>query len=336
MKLFRPFIFFFAFLLSTSGLFAQDFHKSLFNMMPLSVNPAYTGDFEGTIRLSGMYKEQHSGIFKTPSFSIDVPIIMVRKRDWLSAGISFDSDKAGSLGFSTTRSLIAVSYHLSLDKKGKDYIVLGYQFGSDNQKIKDIRNPGVLILEEGQDPTALNVDPQNGKSKSISNIGFMYRSQVDKNTELNIGAAYLYVIKQEGGISSQGSSGGISKRPSEFVVHGLINRNVNKTVSIHPSFIIRNRGKEGTEVMIQAMGGYLLNPSIDLRLKAGLGYDLDQGPAFLLGADYGDWKFGLSFELPIYGIAEATDFGGFEISASKIMKIYKKPVVEPTICCPDL
>ena len=95
MKLFRRFIFFLAFIATTYGLTAQDFHKSLFNMMPLSVNPAYTGDFEGTFRISGMYKDQTNSTYKTPSFSVDVPILMVRKRDWLSAGISFDSDTAG-------------------------------------------------------------------------------------------------------------------------------------------------------------------------------------------------------------------------------------------------
>ena len=332
MKLFRRFVFFLTFIAGTYGLSAQDFHKSLYNMMPLAVNPAYTGDFEGTFRLSGMYKDQTNSTYKTPSFSVDVPILMIRKRDWLSAGISFDSDTAGELKFGTTRSLLSVSYHLSLDKKGKDYFILGYQFGSDNTKIKD---KDAAISLDGNDNIISNLNPDNKTSNSISNIGLMYRSQLDKNTMLNIGAAYLYVIRQEKEVAS-GASGNVGKRPSEFVVHGLIDRNIDKNLSIHPSFIIRSRGKEGTEVMVQAMAGYLIRPDLALRLKGGIGYDLDQGPALLLGADYGEWKFGLSFEFPIYGIAEATDFGGFEISASKIINVYKKPAVQPAICCPDL
>ena len=332
MKLFRRFIFFLVSMIGTYGLTAQDFHKSLYNMMPLAVNPAYTGDFEGTFRLSGMYKDQTNSTYKTPSFSVDVPILMVRKRDWLSAGISFDSDTAGELKFGTTRSLLSVSYHLSLDKKGKDYFILGYQFGSDNTKIRD-QNAAISL--DGNDNIINNLNPDNATSNNINNIGVMYRSQLDKNTMLNIGAAYLYIIRQEKEVASS-ASGNVGKRPSEFVVHGLIDRNIDKNLSIHPSFIIRSRGTEGTEVMVQAMAGYLIRPDLALRLKGGLGYDLDQGPALLLGADYGDWRFGLSFEFPIYGIAEATNFGGFEISASKIINVYKKPAVEPTICCPDL
>jgi len=305
MKLLRRFIFFLVFVAGTCSLSAQDFHKSLYNMMPLSVNPAYTGDFEGTFRISGMYKDQNSGTYKTPSFSVDVPIIMVRKRDWLSAGISFDSDTAGDLDFGTTRSLLSVSYHLSLDKKGKDYVILGYQFGSDNTKIRD-KNAAIQL--DANDNIIQNLDEENATSNSISNIGLMYRSQLDKNTLLNIGAAYLYVIRQDKQVASGTSSGGdIGKRPSEFVVHGLIDRNIDKKLSIHPSFIVRSRGTEGTEIMIQTMAGYLIRPDLALRLKGGIGYDIDQGPALLLGADYGDWKFGLSFEFPIYGIAEATD-----------------------------
>jgi type IX secretion system PorP/SprF family membrane protein len=341
MKFLQRLLFLFAFLLVGIGLSAQDLsQRTLYNMMPLSVNPAYTGDFEGTFRVGGMYKDQHSSTFKTPSFFVDVPIIMVRKRDWLSAGVSFDSDRAGSLGFSTTRSLLSASYHLSLDKKAKSYLVLGYQFGSDNVKIKDLRDE-TIILENPNDNQISNIDPMNGQSNSINNIGLMYRSAIDKNTNLNIGLAYNYVIKQDGSATSggggqTGGGGGSFKRPSKIIFHGLIDRKLNDKLSIHPSFIFRSRGNEGSEIMVQAMAGYLFKEDIDLTLKGGIGYDVDEGPAVLLGADYGDWKFGLSFDLPIYGVAEATSFGGFEISVNRIFKIYKKPTVKPTICCPDL
>jgi len=338
MKYFQRLLSLTVFLSGTLLASGQDFHKSMFNMMPLAVNPAYTGDFEGTFRVGGMYKDQHSSVFKTPSFFVDVPIIMIRKRDWLSAGMSFDSDRAGSLSFSTTRSLLSASYHLSLDKKANSYLIVGYQFGSDKTKINDLFEQSggrpIRVLENENDNLEGFGEDQ---TSSIHNAGLMYRSQIDKNTLLNIGVAYNYVIRQNGGVgtSGGGSIGGF-KRPSKIIFHGLIDRNINKTLSIHPSFIVRSRGNEGTEVMVQAMAGYLYKPDLDLRLKGGFGYDLDQGPAVLLGADYGDWKFGLSVEIPIYGVAEATSFGGFEISASRIFKVYKKPTVKPAICCPDL
>lgn len=319
----------FAFVLSSWTLSAQDLHRTLYNMTPLNINPAYAGDFEGTFRAGGLYKQEHSGIFKTPSFYVDVPIIMVRKRDWVSAGISFDADKAGTGELSTTRSLIAASYHLSLDKKAQNYLVAGFQFGSDNTKLNEAQS---LVTPDGQ---PLDATSFSDVSNRIQNIGLMYRGVVDKKTDFNIGAAFNYIIRQEGSIRSS-AGGGIRKRPSKIVFHGLVNRQISDKLSIHPSFIVQNRGNEGTEVMVQAMAGYMLNTELDLRLKGGLGYDLDEGPAVLLGADYGDWKFRMSVDIPVYGIQEATGFGGFEIAASRIFRVYKKPVVEPTICCPDL
>ena len=334
MQIIRHFAFLLCFTLFATSLSAQDFHKSLFNLMPLSVNPAYTGDFEGTFRVGGMYKDQHSSTFKTPSFFVDVPIITIRKGDWISAGVTFDADRAGSTNFRTTRSLLSVSYHLSLDNKGKRYLIAGYQWGADNRKIDRQR----INLADPTDNVTNNLPEDN--STNINNIGLMYRAELDKNTLLNIGAAYNYFIRQSASVSSSGgggtTGGGGFRRPAELVLHGLVDRNLNKTLSIHPSFIVRSRGFEGTEVMVQAMVGYLFKPDIDLRLRGGLGYDIDQGPAVLLGADYQDWRFGLSFEIPLYGIAEAIDFGGFEITASKIIKVYKKPTVEPAVCCPDL
>ncbi len=338
MKQFQQFICVFALILGNFSLSAQDFHKSLYNMMPLSVNPAYTGDFEGTIRISGMMKDQQN-TWKTPSLSVDVPIMMVRGRDWLSAGVAMDFDRSGDLTLVRNRSAISVSYHLSLDKKGKNYFVLGYQFGADSGFLKEGFN-AVAIDPIRNDNVITNVpnNRDNKFSENFNNIGVMYRSQVDKNTLINLGVSYNYIFRQDGSISSTPStSNSVDKSPSKFVLHGLVDRTINKKLSVHPSFIIRNKGTEGTEVMVQSMWGYLIRPDLDLRLKGGLGYDIDQGPALLLGADYGEWRFGLSLEFPVTGIAATNQgFGGFEISASKIINIYKKPAVEPTICCPDL
>ena len=341
MKVLQHLICVFVLLIGNFSLTAQDLHKTLYNMMPLSVNPAYTGDFEGTLRISGMLKDQQS-TWTTPSLSIDVPIIMIRGRDWLSAGISLDYDRSGDLALIQNRRSISVSYHLSLDKKGNDYFVLGYQFGSDGFFLRDINNPNAAIFGDGTDPLQsgqqIPSTSDDDVSQSFNNIGVMYRSKIDKNTLINIGLSYSYIFRQNGSIISEAdNTGSVDKSPSKFVLHGLVDRVINDNLSVHPSFLVRNRGTEGTEVLVQSMWGYLIRPDLDLRIKGGLGYDIDVGPSLLLGADYGEWRFGLAIDFPITGIAATRQgFGGFEISASKIINIYKKPAVEPTICCPDL
>lgn len=329
MKFFRQIVVFLAFILGTFNLTAQEIsQRTLYNMLPLAVNPAYTGDFEGSFRIGGIYKSYQSNTYRTPSLFVDVPIIMIRKRDWVSAGLSFDADRAGDTNFGTTRSAISASYHLALDKKGKSYFVAGFQFGSDKFKLDKTK----ATLGDNNDTNFQNLP--DDASSSFQNFGVMYRSQVDKNTDISIGAAYLYIVKQSGSFTNNNNS---PKRPSEIVLHGKMNRNIDKKQSVHPSFLIKSRGYEGTEVMVQLEYGYLYKEDVNLRLIGGLGYDLNQGPALILGADYGDWRIRGSYEFPLYGVKEALEnIGGFEISASRIINVYKKPIVEPAICCPDL
>jgi len=95
----------FTLLFLLSGLFTQvsgqDIHWSLYNMSPLTLNPALTGGFLGTARVGGIYRDQAFNTtgtpgFTTPSFYADAPIVSIGKRDWLGIGGMFFSDEAGT------------------------------------------------------------------------------------------------------------------------------------------------------------------------------------------------------------------------------------------------
>ena len=83
---------FFAFISLSVATNAQDIHFTQFYLTPLNTNPAYTGAFEGTFRLSGIYRDQFAGVlnsnpFRTPSFGVDAPLIKgLGKRDWIGVG----------------------------------------------------------------------------------------------------------------------------------------------------------------------------------------------------------------------------------------------------------
>src|SRR5690606_20163402 len=67
---------------------AQDIHFTLHHMTPLAFNPANTGGFYGSYRLSALYRDQYrtvagKGAYSTPTFSVDVPVIRgFREKDW--------------------------------------------------------------------------------------------------------------------------------------------------------------------------------------------------------------------------------------------------------------
>ena len=353
MKILKHLFFISLLLISTGILHAQDIHWTQFTMSPMTLNPALTGDFQGTARIGGLYRDQYNFVkskdpggkgFKTPSFFVDVPIIMIRKNDWISGGMALYADKAGSGGLTNTGFLASASYHLALDKKGKNYFVGGIQFGSVSREFK---NKTDLTFEDnilnGQlGPTSIDFTklPEDGQSYSVTNFGLMYRSAVDKNTNMNIGAAVSYITQPNGTVTSGGGatgSGGEFKRPLKLTVHGQMDRMINKNLTIYPAFIYQSSAKV-SEIALQAMGGYQLKfKEKDIEVKAGLGYRVGDAIQILIGGSYDDWQVGLAYDLTASGLTSVNNLrGGFELAVNKIIKIYKEPNVPPVIFCPDL
>ena len=340
-------------LLFSSVLRAQDIHWTQFTQSPLTLNPALTGDFEGTFRISGIYRDQYNFVrsqnpggkgFRTPSFSVDVPILALRGNDWVSAGIVAYADKAGTGGLTNNGYLASGSYHLALDKKGKSYLVAGVQFGSVTREIKDRQ---ALTFEDnilnGQ-LGAASIDfaklSEDGESYSVANFGLMYRTAASKKVDFNLGAAVSYITRPNGSLSATGGAagaGGEFKRPLKLTVHGQMENRMSDNFTLYPAFIFQNSAKVN-ELAIQAMGGYNLTFNEQpLQAKAGLGYRVGDAVQVLLGGIYNDWQFGLAYDLTTSGLTSANNLrGGFELAISKIIKIYKDPEVPPVIFCPDL
>ncbi len=146
---------------------AQDIHFSMFDMAPLELNPAYTGFYEGTFRIGGIYRTQWQGLsinsmsggtdkfsgYQTPSAYIDVPFGFpspkvkktgARMKNWAGIGISFFADQVGQL--SNLAASLSLSYHLGFGKRGNTRLSLGVQGGIAQQRVKD---PTQFRFEDG-------------------------------------------------------------------------------------------------------------------------------------------------------------------------------------------
>ena len=89
------------FLIISSGLRAQDPHFSQFFSSPLTLNPAYTGKFDGNFRVAGNYRNQWPTInnaFTTATASFDMPIMTNRlpEFDTWGVGILALNDQSGN------------------------------------------------------------------------------------------------------------------------------------------------------------------------------------------------------------------------------------------------
>jgi hypothetical protein len=128
---------------------AQDLHFTLHGLTPLAFNPANTGGFYGSYRVSALYRDQYrsvsgSAAYMTPTISVDVPVIKgFREKDWVGVGLFIYSDKSGDAGLTQGATKISGSYHFALNKKGSTILTLGYQTGSVGRRIK---NPSKLVF----------------------------------------------------------------------------------------------------------------------------------------------------------------------------------------------
>ncbi|MBK8624734.1 MAG: hypothetical protein IPN86_03895 [Saprospiraceae bacterium] len=119
-------------------------------------------------------------------------------------------------------------------------------------------------------------------------------------------------------------------------VHGDYRMDINKRVSITPSFNYYSIGA-ASAFNINSHVWYQINPDRDLKGGVGLGLRNVRDIILYVGAEFNDIQVGFAYDVNIDSKAIGSDgFGGLELAARYIGKIYKKPKVKPIIFCPRL
>lgn len=356
MKILKGLLFFF-FISLAGTMNAQDIHFTQFYLSPLTTNPAYTGAFEGTFRIGGIYRDQWGGVtsspYRTPSFYVDAPILMLGKRAWLGVGGMLYSDKAGALELATTQAMGSVAVHMPLDKKSKSVFTLGVQAGYTSRTLNTTQ--GIFA----DNPTVAGVSADLGNisgetdfntNKFDLNVGVLLKTQMNDKMRLEIGASLNHILTpdlhvNEGGgqdttmtpsstytASAEGRDA--YDLPGDFILHGQFFIDLNEKIVIKPAFMFRTLSG-ANNIQVQALAGYHLNKEKDMTVNFGIGYRLRDATQFIVGMDYKQFKVGAAYDLTVSDLSSATSgAGGFELGVSYIAKIFKKPTVNPVIFCP--
>ncbi len=336
------------FLLGSGHLKGQDIHFTLYGMTPLAFNPANTGAFYGSYRISALYRDQYrsvagSGAFMTPTLSIDVPAIKgFRDKDWVGVGLFMYSDKSGDAGLVQATTKISAAYHLALNKKGSTMLTLGYQTGGVGRKIKD---PSKLIFGDGLelgDPSMsadINNVETNPKGKSFTDQvgGVILSSKYNKTDEFSFGFAMGKIGRPSWSLLTSG--GNYRLNPRLYFSAGMSTVMTDK-VRFSPNISYQRilKGSQAT-LVVQGMIDYLFNQEKNTILLGGLGYRSGQGIGdaiqVMVGSYIKDVKVMLGYDINISSLTVASgSVGGFELAAQYIGKIYKRPKPDPVIFCP--
>jgi len=326
---------FLAFTLLLAGtLEAQDPHFSQFFASPLTLNPAFTGKFDGTWRLAANHRDQWPSIPKayvTTSASFDFPILKssIPEGDIFGVGLSGVSDASANSQLKLNYGSASLSYHKALDENGYNTIGAGFQ-GTYSSLILDVSklNFEDMLRQNGFTGTTNDV-LTNGNNQNYFdvNAGLLYSGSTNGENNYYIGASMYHINRPK--VSFKDKSWYLSGR---VTVHAGATLPVSDVVTVNTSLIhqMQNKASEttlGAALALNANG----DPSNPTNVYVGSWMRLGDAIIPYIGLEFGGLRIGASYDVNISSLKAATgNRGGSEISLIYI----KRPVETKGIPCP--
>ena len=186
--------------------FSQDPHFTQFNAAPFTVNPAYTGVFDGGSRVMSNYRQQWSGLgtpYTTMVAAFDGKLFNDGQyvQNPFNMGVQFLSDKTMKGAFKSNFITATASYHVPLNMKGDQSLGVGLSASYGSRKVdfssltteSQFTNGGFdLTLPNGE--IALN----NMKPYTTVGAGLLYTyNNREEGTFFDFGAAVYHLNKPQ-------------------------------------------------------------------------------------------------------------------------------------------
>jgi type IX secretion system PorP/SprF family membrane protein len=331
----RKSIFFTAALLLSLIAHAQDPHFSQFFASPLTLNPAFTGKFNGTWRLAANHRDQWPSIPKayvTSSASIDFPILknFIPEDDVFGIGLSGVSDASANNILKLNYGSASMSYHKALDEDGYNTIGAGFQATYSSLSLDVSRLTfGEMLSQNGFTLLEKRETLTNGNSQSYFdvNAGLLFSGSSNGINNYYLGASMYHINRPK--VSFIDKNWNLSGR---ITIHGGGSFPLNDQLTLHSSVIhqIQNKASETT---LGASIAANLNQDQDKPTSVYLGSWIRLNDAIIpyVGLEFGGLRIGASYDLNISSLKAATSTrGGSEISLIYI----KQPAENKGIPCP--
>lgn len=314
---------------------AQDPHFSQFFSSPLTLNPALTGKFDGTVRVSGNYRNQwpaFNNVYTTSTLSVDFDILKTKLPDYDTWGVGILAlkDQAGGNILTNTYLGLSTSYHKSLDEDGFQQIGIGFQ-GTYGQKRL---NSSKLVFEDQLTPfgfTGVTSDVFNTDNLNINyldvNAGLIYTASTNDQNNFYIGASMYHINRPKE--SFKGGNWNISPRTT-LNAGGYFP--VSNELTLHTSGIyqIQNNATETVVggALAAALDAESENPS---NVYGGMWYRFNDAIIPYVGLEFGGFRIGATYDVNVSSLkAGSQSRGGMEISVIYI----KRPAGFKGIPCP--
>ncbi|MEI8058630.1 MAG: PorP/SprF family type IX secretion system membrane protein [Ferruginibacter sp.] len=313
---------------------AQDPHFSQFFSSPLTLNPAFTGKFNGLWRLAANHRDQWPSIPKayvTSSASLDFPIMQkkIPENDVFGMGISGLSDASANNILKLNYGSLSMSYHKALDENGYSTIGAGFQgtYSSLSLDVSKLYFEDQLTQNGFTGTTSDLLTNGTNQSYFDMNAGMLYSGSSNGINNYYLGVSMYHINRPK--VSFKDKNWYLSGR---VTIHAGGSFPISDVLTVHASIIhqIQNKASETT---LGAAIAANLNQDEQKPTSVYLGSWIRFNDAVVpyVGLEFGGLRIGASYDLNISGLKAATNTrGGSEISLIYI----KQPAENKGIPCP--
>ena len=328
--------------LISACLHAQDPHFSQFFSSPLTLNPAFTGKFNGSWRLAANHRDQWPSIPKayvTTSASIDFPILKnkIPEGDVFGVGISGLSDASANNALKLNYGSVSLSYHKALDENGYNTIGAGFQGTYSSMMLEK----GKLTFEDelqqngfaqGTSAEYSSLITGNNRNYFDLNAGLLYSGSSNGENNYYLGVSLYHINRPKVSFKKQNGNYNDWYLSGRLTFHAGGSFPISDVVGLNVSLIQQVQNKASETVL----GGALsLNANGDdekpTNIYIGSWVRLNDAVIPYVGLEIGGMRIGASYDINVSDLKAATgNRGGSEFSIIYI----KRPQETKGIPCP--
>ncbi|MBV4357426.1 PorP/SprF family type IX secretion system membrane protein, partial [Pinibacter aurantiacus] len=291
---------------------AQDPHYTQYYVYPSWLNPALTGVFDGSARVSAIYRNQWGNIaspYQTPGVSADF-----NTNKNAAFGVSVLNQRAGDGGFNYTTAYASMAYSgVKFGANGYKRLNMGFQLGMIQRRF-DISK--MSFGEQWNPSTGYNPGAGTGEALSKTSatsfdagVGVMYYdAEPGKKANLFAGVSASHITRP----TDQFSASGDAKIPVRYTGHAGLRIMINEVASITPNILYMRQGS-AEEKMI---GAYLqMNVAEDADFMIGANYRIKDAISPYIGVYVKEFLIGASYDVNTSDLGKmAKGSNSFELS----------------------
>ena len=300
---------------------AQDPHFSQFFSSPLTLNPALTGKFDGTLRVAGNYRNQRpafNNVYTTSTISVDFDILAKRlpENDTWGVGLIALTDRAGGGILTNNFFGVSTSYHKALNENGWSQIGIGFQ-GMYGQWRLDWSKLyfSDQLTPFGFDLTVPSADVANLSNPDFNyvdvNAGLIYTTSTTDKNNFYVGASMYHINRPK-----QSFEGGNWNLAPRTTVSAGGYFPISDMLTLHTSGIYQIQA-QATEVVFGGAVAASMNndPENATSVYAGLWMRLNDALIPYLGLEFGNLRLGATYDYNTSSLkAGSQSRGGMELS----------------------